>query len=109
MERTYDIFEVKEDGSLFWRDAVSGLEPALAKMRELAAKSTNGFKVMHLPSHSVIAVLDAKQAPPKSNGAERTGNDRKTKLSLRSRRARLTRFFSSPRNWRRILRRRSRR
>lgn len=94
MERTYDVFEVTEDGSLLWRDSVSGLEPALAKMHELAASSASGFRVMHLPSQSIVAVLDSKQPTQKSNGEERTKGDPETKLSLNSRKKRFKRVIA---------------
>ena len=64
MERTYDIFEVDPNGSLLWQGALSGLEPALARMRELAAQSQNGFVLVHLETNSLIAVVDSKQGPP---------------------------------------------
>ena len=53
MERTYDIFEIC-DADAIWRDIVTGHEPALARMRELASDSPNEFRLMHLPSKAVI-------------------------------------------------------
>ena len=64
MERTYDIFEV-QNGALLWRDAVSGHEPAIARMRELAADSQNEFRLMYVPEKATIAVLAAKR--PQTN------------------------------------------
>ena len=62
MERTYDIFEILSDGHMVWRGAVAGHEAALARMRQLASESSNEFRMMHLPSDSVAAILNAKDA-----------------------------------------------
>jgi len=58
MDRAYDIFETV-DSSLLWRCSVSGLEPAVAKIKELAQQSTNEFTLMHLPTKAVIAKLNS--------------------------------------------------
>jgi|SRR5215831_8479939 len=94
MERTYDIFEVNEDGSLSWRDAVSGHDAALARMHELAAHSTREFRMLHLPSHSIVVVLNAKEQPAKPNEAAQTKTNGKTKLSLRTRTAKPRKLFT---------------
>src|SRR5690348_17931122 len=70
MERTYDIFEILADGSPMWRQSVSGHEPALARMRELAAESPNEFRMMHLATNSVAAILPPNEARSES-GAEK--------------------------------------
>ena len=62
MERTYDIFERLPDDSMRWRASVVGHEPAIAKLKELAAKSGNEFRVMHLPTQAVIATINAPKA-----------------------------------------------
>lgn len=62
MERDYDLFEINPDGSLTWRGAVHGHEAAVNKLRELAAETKNEVRVMHVPTKSVIAVLNAPQA-----------------------------------------------
>jgi hypothetical protein len=59
MNREYDLFESLPDGARIWRAAVVGREAALAKLRELAAKSTNGFFAMHLPTKEIIATTNA--------------------------------------------------
>lgn len=66
LERTYDIFEVLPDGEFAWRDFVEGLDATLARARELAVRSSNEFRVMHLPTHSVVAVLNARKSPTQS-------------------------------------------
>lgn len=60
MERTFDIFEI-ENGHPIWRAVVSGHEVAVARMGELATKSNNEFRLMHVPTNSLIALIDAKK------------------------------------------------
>lgn len=71
MERTYDIFEVLPDGDLEWRDFAEGHDAALARARELAAGSRNEFRVMHLPTNSIVAVFNTRQSPEESEDARR--------------------------------------
>jgi len=70
MERTYDIFEIGSKGEI-WRASVSGLEAAINRMRELASESTNGFRIMHLPTKTVVAILNAKESPSMPASKER--------------------------------------
>lgn len=58
MERVYDIFENMPDGSLIWRGAITGHEAAIHKLQEFAAKSTNEFRLMHVPSKTLIAAIN---------------------------------------------------
>ena len=60
MERSYDIFETMPDGAPLWRSTVSGHEQAIAKLRELAAKSSNELQVLHLPTKTLIASMNGK-------------------------------------------------
>jgi hypothetical protein len=78
MERTYDIFEILADGSPMWRQSVSGHEPALARMRELAAESPNEFRMMHLATNSVAAILPPNEARSES-GAKKEERERRDK------------------------------
>jgi hypothetical protein len=64
VERTYDIFEKTEDGSMLWRVAIPGHEAAIQKLRELAAKSPNEFRLMHLASNTVIATINTPKDVP---------------------------------------------
>jgi len=59
MERTYDIFEKESDGSMLWRVAVPGHEAAIRKLQELAANSPNEFHLMHIPTKTTIATINA--------------------------------------------------
>ena len=59
MDRSYDLFEIFPDGSAVWKGVVVGQEEAIRKLQELAARTTNEMRVMHVPSNSVIATLNA--------------------------------------------------
>jgi hypothetical protein len=60
MEREYDLFEHFPDGSLMCRETVSGHENAIGKLRELAARTKNEVRVMHLPTETLIASMNGK-------------------------------------------------
>ena len=57
MDREYDLFGVFPDGSLVWRDSVTGHEKAIRRLQELSALIDNEFRVMHIPTNSLIASL----------------------------------------------------
>jgi hypothetical protein len=61
MERTYDIFEKTDDGSMLWRAAIPGHEAALSKLKEMAAESPSEFQLRHLASDTLIATINPKQ------------------------------------------------
>jgi hypothetical protein len=61
MERDYDLFEVLPDGTPMWREAVTGHEAAIRKLQELSARTTNEVRVMHLPTNTLIATMNAKK------------------------------------------------
>jgi hypothetical protein len=65
MDRTYDLFEKYPDGTMMWKDSISGHEIAIRKLQELAAKTLNECCLMHLATNSVIARMNAS----KSEGA----------------------------------------
>jgi hypothetical protein len=58
MERTYDIFEKHPDGTMLWKVTVEGHEPAIAKLKELAARTSNELQMIHLPTKAVIATMN---------------------------------------------------
>ncbi|MGH9735533.1 MAG: hypothetical protein ACRD8A_13195 [Candidatus Acidiferrales bacterium] len=74
MERTYDIFEVFPNGNVEWRICVVGHDAALATAHVLAERSTNEFRVMHLATNSVVAVVKGKDAEAKAGDQTRTPN-----------------------------------
>lgn len=57
MDREYDLFEVFPDGALIWRDSVTGHENAIRRLRELVTVSDNEFRVMHIPTNTLIASM----------------------------------------------------
>jgi hypothetical protein len=66
MDRAYDVFEIFTDGSMIWRASITGLEPAIRKFKELAHSSANEFRLMHLPTHAVIATTRNVAPAPKA-------------------------------------------
>jgi hypothetical protein len=70
VDREYDLFETV-NGEPIWRCSVIGLEPATAKLKELAAVTRNELRLMHLPSNSLIAQANSKadSEPPQSRKA----------------------------------------
>jgi hypothetical protein len=62
MERTYDIFEKTNDGAMVWRVAVPGHEAALRKLQDMAAQSPSEFHLMHIPTKTVIAMINTPKA-----------------------------------------------
>lgn len=73
MEQVYDIFEALPDGSLEWRECVDERHIAIARAGELAARSANEFRVMHLPTSSVVVVLNAKEPSQSEGGSQNPG------------------------------------
>jgi hypothetical protein len=61
LDRTYDIFEKTDDGSLVWRAVIPGYEAAMRKLQEMAAESTHEFQVKHLASDTLIATINPKE------------------------------------------------
>jgi len=62
VDYTYDLFEVFPDGSPLWHDCVAGREIAIAKLKELSAKTTNEVRIMDLRANVVVAALNTTQA-----------------------------------------------
>lgn len=66
MDRTYDIFEIVDTAPI-WRGAITGHDAAIARLRKLAEHSQNEFRLMHLPTNSLIAVIPAKHPANSAN------------------------------------------
>jgi hypothetical protein len=62
VDRNYDIFEILSDGSPIWRGAVHGREDALLKLEEWAKQTKNEVRVMHVPTKSIIATINAPKS-----------------------------------------------
>jgi hypothetical protein len=61
-DRTYDIFEIRADGTPIWRAAVAGHENAVRRLHELSEKTSNELRMMHVSTETLVAVVN----PPKS-------------------------------------------
>ena len=61
MDRSYDLFEIFPDGSAIWKGAVVGHEDAIRKLQELAARTTNEMRLMHVSTKTVIAAMNASK------------------------------------------------
>jgi len=59
VERTYDIFERLPDGTLLWVASVEGHEAAIQKLQWWAGKRPNEFRLMHIPTDTIIATIPA--------------------------------------------------
>lgn len=62
MTREYDAFEVLPDGTLIWKETIVGHENAIAKLQQVAKNSPNEFRLMHVPTKTVIATINSKSA-----------------------------------------------
>ena len=62
MTREYDAFEVLPDGTLIWKETIVGHENAIAKLQRVAQDSPNEFRLMHVPTKTVIATINSKSA-----------------------------------------------
>jgi hypothetical protein len=62
MNREYDAFEVLPDGTMMWRATVVGREDAVEKLKRVAKNSPNEFRLMHIPTQTVIATINNKSA-----------------------------------------------
>ena len=60
MSRTYDLFEVMPDGDLIWRTTITGYEDAIDKLQQVADGSANEFRLMHLPTKTLIATINGQ-------------------------------------------------
>jgi hypothetical protein len=60
MNRVSDAFEVLPDGTLIWRATVEGHQRAIDELWKVAKCSENEFRLMHLPTKTVIATINNK-------------------------------------------------
>jgi hypothetical protein len=59
LNRDYDLFEILPDGAPIWKELVTGHDEALRKLRELAKRTTNEVRMMHVPTNTIIASMNA--------------------------------------------------
>ena len=93
--RSFDIFEVHADGSLFWRVCVSGEYEKDRKLQELKEQSTNQFCALDLAAGETFGI-SADPAARVSKIQERGQKD-----SLEERRQQFLRPFPATRPSRR--------
>jgi len=62
MDREYDIFESRQDGSVTWRATVHGLRSARLIIAELVKNTGNDHFAMNLPTGEVVFPEDALKA-----------------------------------------------
>ncbi len=55
MDREYDIFEVRSNGDLLWRECVAGLENARSRVAVLGHQSASHFFATHTPTQEIVA------------------------------------------------------
>jgi hypothetical protein len=74
MDSDYDVFEVHPDGSVTWRGTIYGRDAADQRLQELADTVSNELRLLHLPTQTVIATMNARKSTPKSpeSGARAT-------------------------------------
>jgi hypothetical protein len=60
MLRTYDLFEILPDNDVLWKATITGHEAAIQRLQQLASASANEFRLVHLPTKTVIATINAK-------------------------------------------------
>ena len=63
MDHQFDLFEVFPDGSPLWREAVTGHENAMLKLKELSSKTTNEVRIIDLKANAVIAAMNQSRQP----------------------------------------------
>jgi uncharacterized hydantoinase/oxoprolinase family protein len=61
MDREYDIYEKLVNGEMNWHGAYRGRISALARLKEIAATSSNEVFAIHVPTKEIIATLNAKK------------------------------------------------
>jgi hypothetical protein len=61
MTRDYDLFEILPDGAPIWKELVTGHEEALRKLQELATRTTNEVRMMHVPTNTIIASMNVPE------------------------------------------------
>ena len=66
MDRIYDLFQVLPDGTLLWRETVTGHGAAMDKLEQLAILESCEFRLLHLPEKTVIARVNASKTAGQS-------------------------------------------
>ena len=66
MDREYDLFEVRSDGTLLWRGNIAGRGAAMERLEQLARLESCEFRLVYLPDKTVVATMNTpkKETPP---------------------------------------------
>jgi hypothetical protein len=59
MDREYDLFEVRFDGTLLWRGSTLGYGAAMERLEQVALSESCEFRLLHLPEKTIIATMNA--------------------------------------------------
>jgi hypothetical protein len=62
MNNEYDIFELRPDGSLIWRQVIYGRQNARKRLNELAELELNEFLLIHLRTDTLVASTNTSRA-----------------------------------------------
>jgi hypothetical protein len=65
-EPTFDIFKGTSDKDAIWVEAVQGLAKACQRMEEIAENFPGEYFVFSQQSHSILARVNTRKAPPLS-------------------------------------------
>jgi hypothetical protein len=63
MNDVYDIFEIRPDSSLIWRQVIRGKKSARKRLNELAALGPE-FLLIYLRTDTLIASTNPSRCPP---------------------------------------------
>jgi hypothetical protein len=67
---TFDLFSGAPDGRPAWLEAIKGLEPAKARIQEIATKSPGEYFIFHAHSREIVLRLDT--GPKKWGGSDQS-------------------------------------
>lgn len=53
-------FEIFPDGSVVWRDTITGREETIARLQEFSKQTANGVRLVHIPTNSLIGRMNTQ-------------------------------------------------
>jgi len=68
VNRDYDLFEKFPDGSVLWKDTVTGIENAVARLKHLASLSPNEHFALHTSSNAIVGRVNGPEPNDKESG-----------------------------------------
>jgi len=51
-------FEIFPDGSVVWRDTITGREEVIARLQEFSKQTANEVRLIHIPTNSLIGRMN---------------------------------------------------